>query len=142
TRWAPLRIRGRELLAIDRVRIKPLRAVAKLELDRARLRQRHGAIKAGAAAGMTGARPALLNLDPDRVLVAVDAHLDDALHVARTLALAPQGAARTAVVPGVAARDRALQSFGVHVRDHQYVAGLRVGRHAGHQPFGVEFRRQ
>src|SRR5580704_4741470 len=54
--------------------------IAEFERRRTRLAERHRAIKARAAAGVAGAGD-LLDLDPNRVLVAVDAHLDDALGV-------------------------------------------------------------
>ena len=34
------------------------------------------------------------------------------------------------------------ERLGVHVRDHQHVAGRRVGRDAGDEPVGVELRRE
>src|SRR5215204_7231098 len=70
------------------------------------LPQGHGAIETGAPAGVTGPCPALIDLDPDGVLVAVDAHLDHALRVAGSRAFAPQFSARTAEVPGLAGLDR------------------------------------
>ena len=67
-------------------------AVAEFERHRAGLAERHRAVEARAAAGVAGAGACLLDPDPDRILVAVDAHLDDALDVAGALALAPEGA--------------------------------------------------
>src|SRR4029077_18551215 len=84
----------------------------------------------------------LLDLDPDRVLVAIDAHLDDALGVARGLALPPQHAARAAEIPSLPGGDGLRQRLGVHVRDHRHVARAGVGRDAGDEPVGVEFGRQ
>ena len=69
-----------------------LSRVAEFERHRAGLAERHRAVEARAPAGVAGAGPCLLDLDPDRVLVAVDAHLDDALDVAGALALAPERA--------------------------------------------------
>ena len=40
------------------------------------------------------------------------------------------------------ALDRARQRLGIHVRDHQQLAARGIGRDAGHQPVGVEFRRE
>src|SRR5262245_44621455 len=91
---------------------------------------------------MAGPRPFLLDLDPDRVLIAVDAHLHHALHVAGTLALAPERPARAAEVPGLPGRDGALERLRVHVRNHEHVARARVGRHAGDEAFGIEFGRE
>src|ERR1700731_4538504 len=62
--------------------------VAEFEGHRAGFAERHRAIKARAAAGVAGAGD-LLDLDPDRILVAIDAPLDDALGVAAGLALLP-----------------------------------------------------
>src|SRR5262249_22274606 len=102
----------------------------------------NGAVEAGAPPGMAGARAGLLHLDPDRVLVAIDPHLDHALDVARTLALAPEALAGAAEIPRLPARDGAPQRLGVPVRDHQHLARARLGHDAGQEPVGVEFRRQ
>src|SRR6185369_10372765 len=96
-------------LAVHLPRIeRPLR-LDERERERAvgRLAERYRAIEARAPPGVAGAGARLLDLDPHRVLVAVDAHLKNALHVARALALAPQRAARAAVVPGFAGLDGA-----------------------------------
>ena len=82
----------------------------------------------------------LLDLDPHRILIAVHPHLDHALGVARAFALAPQRLARAAVVPALASRDGLAQRLLVHVSDHQHVAGRDIGRDAGDEPGGVEFR--
>ena len=81
----------------------------------------------------------LLNADPDRVLVAIGAHLDDTLDVTGGLALAPQRLAGAAEIPGFSARDRLAQRLFIHMRDHQYLAGTGVGRDAGHKTSGIEF---
>jgi hypothetical protein len=65
------------VIAIHFFRIKDALA-AEFERDGAALADRHRAVEAGGAAGMAGSAH-LLDLDPDRVLVAIDAHLDDAL---------------------------------------------------------------
>ena len=115
--------------------------VAELERDRASLAERHRTIKTGAAAGMAGAAR-LLDFDPDRILIAIDAHLDDVLGVTGGLALAPERVARAAEVPRCSRRDGSCQRFRVHVRNHQHVAGGGIGRDAGDQAVGVELRRQ
>src|SRR5580704_12575470 len=89
------------LFAVSTLWIECFFAVAEFKLRRAGFAERHRAIEARAAAGVAG-RDRLFDLDPDGVLVAIDAHLDDALNVARGLALLPQRAARAAVVPGFA----------------------------------------
>src|SRR5262245_25646284 len=132
----------RLVLPVHRLRVeRPLR-VAEFKRDRAGLAERHRAIEAGAPAGMAGPRPHLLDLDPDRVLIAVDAHLDHALHVAGALPLAPERPARAAEVPGLPGRDRPLKRLRVHVRDHEHLARARVGGHAGDEAVGIEFGRE
>src|SRR5580704_834345 len=125
---------------IRRLRIE-YALVAEFERYRPRLAERHRAIKARAAAGVAGAGD-LLDLDPDSILVAVDAHLDDALSVAGSLALLPQCAPRAAEIPSLAGGDGFCQRLRIHVRDHQHVARNRIGGNAGHEPLGVEFWRQ
>ena len=68
------------------------------------LAERHRAVEARTPSGVAGARPLLLDLEPYRVLIAIDPHLDDALDVAGGLALLPERLARAAVVPGLARR--------------------------------------
>ena len=104
--------------------------------------ERHRPVEARAPAGVAGARAQLLDLEPERVLVAIDAQLDDALDVAGAFALLPQRLARAAEIPGLAGLDRSWQRLGVHVRDHQHVAGCGVGDHRGDQAVGVELRRE
>src|SRR5260370_41242136 len=79
------------LAAIRRFRIEHA-LLAEFERHRPGFAERHRAIKARAAAGVAGARD-LFDLDPNRVLIAIDSHLDDALDVAARLALLPQRAA-------------------------------------------------
>src|SRR5262249_10957402 len=57
-------------------------------------------------------------------------------------AFAPEALARAAEVASFAACDGLLQRLRVHVSDHQYVAGSRIGHHAGDEPLAVEFRRE
>ena len=71
---------------------------------------------------MAGAGALLLDPDPHRVLIAVDAHLDDALHMAGRFTLAPEGATGAAEIPSLAGRDGPLQGLRVHVGNHQHVA--------------------
>src|ERR1700742_4357887 len=125
------------LLPIDGLRIEHLVGIDKGQL-RATLAAINLAVKARAAAGVAGGAD-LLDPDPDRVLVAVQAHLDHALGVAGGLALAPQRIARAAEVPGVAAFDGLAQRLGIHVRDHQHLAARSIGGDAGHKAGRVEF---
>ena len=88
---------------------------------------------------MWQAAPDLLDPDPDRILIAVQAHLDHALDLTGSFALSPQRVAGAAEVPGLATGDGLAQGLVVHMRDHQHVAGAGVGRHAGHEAGRVEF---
>src|SRR5260370_7162088 len=77
--------------AIRFARIKCFLGVAELEPEggvRA-VAERHRAIEARAPPGMASAGSGLLHLDPDRILVAVEAHLHDPLHVPGGSALPP-----------------------------------------------------
>ena len=96
------------------------------------------AIEAGTPAGVTGGA-GLLDPDPDRILIAIGAHLHHALDMARGLALAPQRVAGAAEVPGFSTGDGLAQGFLVHMRDHQHFAARRIGRHAGDETRRVEF---
>src|ERR1700730_9219940 len=82
--------------AVHLVRIKCLLGIAEFEPDGGvgAATERHRAIEARAPPGVASAEPGLLHLDPDRILVAVEAHLHDALHVAGGFALAPEALPR------------------------------------------------
>src|SRR5262249_39140134 len=112
---------GPSAFPVHRFRIKDAR-VAKFELCLAELAlgraERHGAIKTRPSSGMAGAGD-LFDLDPNRVLVAIDAHVDDALRVAGGLALFPQRVARATEIPSFAGGNGFRQRLRVHMRDHQ-----------------------
>src|SRR5258708_39506043 len=101
------------------------------------------AIETRSPSGVTG-RTGLFDANPDGVLIAIHSHLDHALGLSGAFALAPKRVARTAEVPGLAARNRLAQGFVVHMRDHQHVAARSIGGHAGYQTrrieFGLEFQ--
>src|SRR5262245_53567928 len=129
-------------LPVDLRRVESLLSVAEFQGHGTRPAERHRAVEAGAPPGVASARSFLHHLDPHRVLVAVDPHLDHALDVAGAFALAPQLFARAAIVPGLPALDRAPQCVGIHVRDHQDVAAARVRGNAGDQPVRIELGRK
>src|SRR3712207_1426498 len=80
----------------------------------------HDAVETRAAAGVAAAAVAAdAHLEPDGVLVAVDAHLDHALDLAAGGALAPQLPARARPVPGLAGVDGPGEGLLVHMRDHE-----------------------
>src|SRR4051812_8977319 len=68
------------------------------------------AVEAGSAAGMARA-PLLLDPYPDRILIAIHTHLDDALGLTRSLTFSPQRTARAAEIPCFAAGDGFPQGF-------------------------------
>src|ERR1700733_13738559 len=90
---------------------------------------------------MTGAT-GLLDLDPDRILVAVDAHLDDALKVARAFAFTPELAARPGEVPCFAGGNGLRKRICVHMRNHEHRSGRGVGSDASDKSVGTELRRE
>ena len=81
-----------------------------------------------------------LDLHQDGVLVAVCAHLDDMLHLAGRVALAPEFAARARPVVCHARLQRELEALRVHVGDHQDVASLDLGGDTDDQAGGIEGR--
>src|SRR3569833_504054 len=99
---------------------------------------RHTAVEARAATGVA-CRPDLFDPNPDRILIAIDPHLDHALYMPGAFAFAPERLAAAAEVPGLSARDGLAQSFIIHMRDHQDLAGPGVGRNACDKAGGVEF---
>src|SRR5947209_14974778 len=93
-------------MTIDRARIVRLLGIAEFQRGSARFfADRDRTIKARAPPGVARPGTRLFDFDPDRVLIAVDAHLDHALDVAGSLAFAPEAITRAAVIPGVAALD-------------------------------------
>src|ERR1700749_2071445 len=97
------------LLPIHGLRIEHLVSIDECQL-RAAVAAVDLAVETRAPAGVAGSAD-LLDLDPDRVLVAVHPHFDHALGVAGALALAPQRVARAAEVPGFPAGDGLAQRF-------------------------------
>ena len=89
---------------------------------------------------MAGALTDLLDSEQERILVAIDPNLDNALDVAGGLTLAPKLGAGTTVEPGVACLDGAGQRGRIHVRDHQRIVRPRIDDDAGDQPVSVELR--
>src|SRR5258708_23432610 len=70
--------------------------------------------EAARVAGVAADAAFLLDDEQDRVAVAVEADLADALHVSRGFALAPELPARTRPVMCFARRERALERFAIH----------------------------
>src|SRR5262249_38497037 len=130
-------IPGRSSGLIDRLGIEQPFCIDESELCAA-LTHGHRAVEARMPTGMAGGA-GLLDLDPDRVLVAVDAQFDHALCLAGSFALAPQRASRTTEIPGFATGNGLAQGFLVHMRDHQHVARRGVRRHASYKAMRVEF---
>src|SRR5688572_22371454 len=93
--------------------------------------------EAAFAAGVAGDAARLLHLEQHRVRVAVEAHLDHHLHVARLLALAPQPLARARPVDRLALFRGLAQRIAVHPSDGQDSAAIGILRHRGDQPVPV-----
>src|ERR1700722_2948195 len=128
---------GGKSLPIYRLRIEQPIRIHKRQL-RTGLAGGHGAGEAGGAAGVAGGS-GLLDPDPDRVLIAIDPHLDHALDMAGAFALSPKRVTGATEIPGFPISDSLAQGFVVHMRDHQHLAGAGIGRHAGHEARCVEF---
>ena len=86
--------------------------------------------------------PLISTLSQKRVLVAVGAQLDHALRVAARLALAPELAARARPVMRLSGLDGEGERVGIHVSEHQYLAGRGRDRDHGDEAVGVEARRE
>src|SRR5690606_27564195 len=70
-------------------------------------------VETGAAAGVTGSGPDLLDVDDQRVLIAIGADFDDFLDVAGGFSLVPQFLTRTGVVNGLADFESEAERFRV-----------------------------
>src|SRR5690349_2512929 len=84
----------------------------------------------------------LLDLQPDRILVAIDSQFEHALDMSGRLPLFPERLTRTAVVPGFAAGDGLTKGFFIHMPDHQDVARFCVGHDSSNQPIRAKLRRE
>jgi nitrite reductase/ring-hydroxylating ferredoxin subunit len=124
---------------VDLPRIEPTIGIAEFERGSPATRAgKNDAVEARAATGVAGACAGLLDLEEQHILIAIDAHLDDALDVARGLPFLPQCLARAAVVPGLAGRQRLRQRVRVHVCDHEDFAGIDGGDHTRDEARRVE----
>jgi hypothetical protein len=88
---------------------------------------------------MAGTAARLLDANPDRVLITIHPHLDNALNVSRALALAPQRFARPAVVPCLSGLDGLPQRLVIHMRNHQHVARSCVSGNTGDKTGRIKF---
>src|SRR5262249_23544401 len=91
--------------AIDGRRIEYALRVDERKCRGAVLVLAYGTVEARPATGMAGRATCLIDSDPERILIAIKAHLDDPLHMAGGLALAPQRRARTTKVPRLSSVD-------------------------------------
>ena len=80
------------------------------------------------------------DLDPDGVLITIDAKLYDPLNLTAGLALFPKGLARAAEIVGLARIDGALQGLCIHPGQHQDLARFRMGCYRRDQAFLVKAR--
>ncbi len=98
------------------------------------------AVEAGEVAGVAGGA-GLLDEGEQGVAVAVVAQLVDLLEVARGGALVPVLVARAAEEPGGAGLERPAERLGVHVGEHEDLAGGPLLDDARHEAPGVELDR-
>jgi hypothetical protein len=99
------------------------------------------AIETALALCMAG-RAFLLHSDPDGILVAVHAHLDDFLRVSAGLAFTPELLARPREKPCVTRVNAKAKRLCIHVSKHQNVARVHICYNGSHQAIAIEFRRQ
>src|SRR5579883_2123568 len=125
-RWRAVRLRAIERLGRDRNIDDLLQAAAPKRGE-----------EAGAPTGVAG-DALLVDLKQHGILVAVEAELDQRLHLAGTLALAPQRAARARPVADPACAQRLLEGLAVHPGEHQHLAGVELLGDGRNEPCGVE----
>ena len=82
------------------------------------------------------------DLDPDGVLITINAKFCDPLNLTAGLALFPEGLARAAEIVGLARIDGELQGLCIHPGQHKHLTGLSMGRHRRDQAPIVKARRQ
>ena len=90
-------------------------------------------IKTAAIAYMAGG-PVLVDLQDDRVAIAIDSDLLDFLMVSGFFTLAPELLSRTTPVAGASGAEGLFPAVFVHVGKHQNIAALGVLRDCGYQP--------
>src|SRR5471030_1525886 len=88
-------------------------------------------------AGVAG-HAGLLDLDQQRVAVAINAEIDQLLDVARRVALAPGTLARARPVADAAGAHRLDDGVPVHPGHHQDLAAAMLLGDGGHESLGVE----
>ena len=98
------------------------------------------AVEAGAAVGVAGAGAFLVNVEDDRVLVAVGADFADGLGVSGGGAFVPDFLAAPRVVNGLADFEGHAEGFGIHPGEHEGFLGLSIDGHGGEEAVGVELR--
>ena len=81
----------------------------------------------------------LIDLDEERVLIAIVQDLCNALNVARGFTFLPELLARTAPKPGETAFHGLLQRCRVHVRDHEDLVCSTVLDDSGDEAFFIVF---
>ena len=82
------------------------------------------------------------DLDPDGVLITIDAKFYDPLNLTAGLALLPKGLARAAEIVGLARIDGELQGLCIHPGQHEDLARFRMGCYRRDQAFLVKARGQ
>src|SRR6266404_3611106 len=100
-------------------------------------RSMNGIVEAGRLAGVTS-RPRRLNSHDERIAVAIQQHIGDALSVAGSLALVPKLRSRTRPEPRLPSLQRSIQALSIHVSQHQYAARVSVLHNGGHQTALIE----
>lgn len=87
-------------------------------------------------------RACRLDAQFERILVAIDADLDDPQHVAGAFPLHPQAPARAGMEMGKAGLARFGDGLRIHVGKHQQRTGGVVDRDGGDEAIGIELRHE
>ncbi len=82
------------------------------------------------------------DLQQDRILIAVDIHFLDRLHLSGRVTLAPEFAARARPVMHDAGGQCPVERCLVHIGHHQDVAAINFRRNTDDEAIRVEFRRE
>ena len=78
-------------------------------------------------------------LNPERILIAIDAQFHHAQDVPRLLALAPYPLTAARPEMRLAGRLCQRERFGIEVSDHEQVARRCISNNAGYQTVGIPF---
>ena len=83
-----------------------------------------------------------IHFDQNGILIAINAHFDNALHLARCITLAPQALARAGPIMRNAGFKRETERLGIHISDHENFMALGIAGDADDQPIAIKLWRE